>query len=298
MAIRKIKLPNEQEPREIGALSSNVIYDAVTPTVSLNQKISSMEQIIEGLNSFEIAVVNSLPTQDIDDHTIYFVPQSQGSTTHDEYMYINNTWELIGTTTIDLSDYVTETELTTALTPYLQTSEITVTQGITTGIEIGSIDVNGTTTSLYAPEVPENQSDLNYDYYYTIIAGVNNENRVIIDSNSNEISWDDLDPYCYYIEELSVDSYKVYRLIWNESEQEYELLSLGGEGYYVPEDGGIGPFGKLSTITNNVDTTLMRTIAPKKNGLLTRLNFSSLKTNDIKIENKTINAILPRASTT
>lgn len=127
MAIRKIKLPNEQEPREIGALSSNVIYDAVTPTVSLNQKISSMDQIIEGLNSFEIAVVNSLPTQDIDDHTIYFVPQSQGSTTHDEYMYINNTWELIGTTTIDLSDYVTETELTTALTPYVTASSLTTT---------------------------------------------------------------------------------------------------------------------------------------------------------------------------
>ena len=42
-------------------------------------------------------------------------------------MYINNTWELIGTTTIDLSDYVTETELTTALTPYVQTSALTPT---------------------------------------------------------------------------------------------------------------------------------------------------------------------------
>lgn len=42
-------------------------------------------------------------------------------------MYIDNHWELIGSTTIDLSDYVTETELTTALTPYVQTSALTTT---------------------------------------------------------------------------------------------------------------------------------------------------------------------------
>lgn len=134
--IKKIKLPNN-EVKDIGALSSNIIYDGVTPTITLNQKISSMEQIIEGLNSFEIAVVNSLPTQDIDDHTIYFVPQSQGSTTHDEYMYINNTWELIGTTTIDLSDYVTY-------------DDISITQGLTTGIPAATITIGNTSTIIYS----------------------------------------------------------------------------------------------------------------------------------------------------
>lgn len=171
MAIRKIKLPGEQEPREIGALSSNIVYDAVTPTVSLNQKISSMEQIIEGLNSFEIAIVNTLPEEDIDDHTIYFVPNAQDSNVRDEYMYIDNSWEMIGSTTIDLSDYPTYDDITivqglttgipaatitvgaTTTTLYAPTpTAVTVTQGITTGVEIGSIDVSGTTTTFYAPE--------------------------------------------------------------------------------------------------------------------------------------------------
>lgn len=109
--IRKIKLPNEASARDIGALSSNVIYDGDTgvPT-TLNDKIQSIFTAIGDINSFEIAIVSELPATG-DDHTIYFVPESEGSTTHNEYMYIDNQWELIGTTTIDLSDYALKTDL-------------------------------------------------------------------------------------------------------------------------------------------------------------------------------------------
>jgi hypothetical protein len=45
-------------------------------------------------------------------HTIYFVPKA-GSTNdvYDEYLYINNAWEMIGNTQVDLSNYVTTTTL-------------------------------------------------------------------------------------------------------------------------------------------------------------------------------------------
>lgn len=125
--IKKIKLPNEATARDIGANSSNIIYDGdAGATTTLNEKIQSIFTAIGDINSFEIAIVNELPATG-DDHTIYFVPESAGSTSHNEYMYIDNHWELIGSTTIDLSDYVTETELTTALTPYVQTSALTTT---------------------------------------------------------------------------------------------------------------------------------------------------------------------------
>lgn len=138
--IKKIKLPNEATARDIGANSSNIIYDGdAGTTTTLNSKIQSIFTAIGDINSFEIAVVNALPTENIDDHTIYFVPQEQGSTTHDEYMYINNQWELIGTTTIDLSDY-------------LQKTDIIIAQGLTTGIPTATITVGDTTTTLYAPE--------------------------------------------------------------------------------------------------------------------------------------------------
>lgn len=47
-------------------------------------------------------VVNTLPTEDIDTHCIYLVPSTdpQQSDVYDEWMYINNAWEKIGSTGI------------------------------------------------------------------------------------------------------------------------------------------------------------------------------------------------------
>ncbi len=111
--IKKIKLPNEATARDIGALSSNIIYDGdAGATTALNSKIQSIFTAIGNINSFDIQVVSSLPSTGAS-HTFYFVPQSQGATTHDEYMYIDDHWELIGTTTIDLSDYALKSEIVT-----------------------------------------------------------------------------------------------------------------------------------------------------------------------------------------
>ena len=67
--------------------------------------------------SFNVIVVNELPTTDIQTNTIYLVPngESSGQNVKDEYMYINNNWEIIGSTYIDLTDYVDSTALGTAL---------------------------------------------------------------------------------------------------------------------------------------------------------------------------------------
>lgn len=58
-------------------------------------------------------IVQTLPTQDISTKTIYMVPSSTPGiqNVYDEYMYINNAWELIGSTAIDLSNYYTKTEV-------------------------------------------------------------------------------------------------------------------------------------------------------------------------------------------
>lgn len=52
--------------------------------------------------------VSSLPTSDIDTNTIYMVLKSSGESgdIYNEYMYIDDSWELIGNSTADLSGYV------------------------------------------------------------------------------------------------------------------------------------------------------------------------------------------------
>ena len=80
------------------------------PTVA--EMNTAIGEAVGQINSFDMAVVQALPTQDISTHTIYLVPKTgETNDVYDEYVYINNGWEMIGNTQIDLSDYATKDEL-------------------------------------------------------------------------------------------------------------------------------------------------------------------------------------------
>ena len=68
--------------------------------------------------------LNELPTTDISTRSIYLIPSSTARTKNIKDEYINtdgtsNGWELIGSTQIDLTNYVTITALNTALADYV-----------------------------------------------------------------------------------------------------------------------------------------------------------------------------------
>ena len=71
---------------------------------------SEVNTIIGGLMTLSYAVVQTLPTTDIDTHTIYLVPDSQSPNVYDEYLYIDNQWASLGSTEVDLSNYYTKTQ--------------------------------------------------------------------------------------------------------------------------------------------------------------------------------------------
>lgn len=75
------------------------------------QEIKS--NILDQVNQFNVLVVEELPTDNIDDHTIYFVPKvkTEQNDVYDEFIYINNGWEHIGTTEVDLSSYYKKDEI-------------------------------------------------------------------------------------------------------------------------------------------------------------------------------------------
>lgn len=73
---------------------------------------------------FGFEYVQTLPTENIKTNVIYLVPKAvpQTQDIKDEYIYITGTgWELIGSTSMDLSNYVTTTQLNQTLQSYLQT---------------------------------------------------------------------------------------------------------------------------------------------------------------------------------
>ena len=84
----------------------------------LQDHISAIQALIDsGEIGITIQIVETLPTEDINPHCIYLILNSDPEleNVYDEYMYIENNWELIGSTATDLTDYYTKSETDTAI---------------------------------------------------------------------------------------------------------------------------------------------------------------------------------------
>ena len=66
------------------------------------------KKLFDGVTSFTIEIVDELPTEDIKPMTIYFIRngrENEGDY-YEEHMYINDKWEIIGSTFVNLSPYL------------------------------------------------------------------------------------------------------------------------------------------------------------------------------------------------
>lgn len=128
---------------------------------------AEVNQLISGIVTLNILVVQALPTQDISTTTIYLVPKQDAGTSdiYDEYLYINNAWELIGTTQIDLSNYVTTTDLSTALADYVTSVGLaTILADYVQSSDLATVATSGSYNDLgNKPTIPTAASDITYD---------------------------------------------------------------------------------------------------------------------------------------
>lgn len=87
-------------------------YDGTEPkTINIQAATEEyVKQLVSTIQTASFEVVDSLPESDIKTNVIYLVPtQSSGiDNVYDEYVYVNNNWEKIGTTALDLSQYATK----------------------------------------------------------------------------------------------------------------------------------------------------------------------------------------------
>ena len=120
---KQIKKANDKLKASINELdaeletTTNALSTHANDTNIHTSKEELIQLIVDHLESLDLGitkeVVSVLPTENISDNTLYFVPNDKGS--RDEYLYINDKWELIGSTETNFTDYYTKQETNTLL---------------------------------------------------------------------------------------------------------------------------------------------------------------------------------------
>lgn len=92
-------------PTKVSDLTNDSNYQTDTEVET------AITDALAGVVGFSIEIVNSLPATG-DAGVFYFVPNSgEQDNIYDEYLYVNNAWEKLGTTEIDLSNYLQKTDI-------------------------------------------------------------------------------------------------------------------------------------------------------------------------------------------
>lgn len=105
---------------------------------------NEVTSMINNVSSIRFEIVDELPETG-NTSTIYLLAKTKAvNNTYDEYIFVNDNWELIGTTSVDLSNYYTisQTDSKFALKsviPVVNNSTITITQN---GTSRGSFTLN------------------------------------------------------------------------------------------------------------------------------------------------------------
>lgn len=102
------------------AVNNLVNYYLKTDTYTKDE----VNALVNNITKVTIQIVDSLPTVG-ESNIIYFVPKT-GSTNdvYDEYVWISNAWEHIGSTNVDLTGYATESWVNTQIANFLTEAQV------------------------------------------------------------------------------------------------------------------------------------------------------------------------------
>lgn len=155
--IKITEIPNQIQASIVDNLESS----ATDKSLSANQG-RILKEMISNLVSLHLQIVEQLP-ENGENNVIYLVNiNGEEPNIYDEYVYIDNKWEKIGNTDIDLSNYYTKTEVDQKLSnsgagdviaesPFTGTDKIIVSNGVGKTVKDSGIsisDISGTKNAI------------------------------------------------------------------------------------------------------------------------------------------------------
>jgi hypothetical protein len=112
-AIAKTRNDFEVADQEIRADMSETSSELQTQITSQENEIAKLKQEVAGLSSLSLEIVNELPAVG-KGGVIYLVPSGgEAPNLRDEYVWVNGAFEVIGSTQVDLTGYVKNTDYAT-----------------------------------------------------------------------------------------------------------------------------------------------------------------------------------------
>ena len=92
--------------------------------VEIDNLLNKVKEMPEDVSTLKFEIITELPTANIDNSTIYLIKTDAED--YNEWIYINGTWEMLGTTAVDLTGYATEEYVNTQI----RTIEIPSVEGL------------------------------------------------------------------------------------------------------------------------------------------------------------------------
>ena len=148
-----------------------------------------VNNLIGALTSLNMEIVSELPTENISSTTIYLKGnETDGNNDYEEWIYVNNNWEAIGTTEIDLTGVALLEDIPTKLSQLTNDSGF-VTAGANnltnyykkTEVDalVGSQDMSGFATKDYVTEqITANENAKNYIFHMFYDAENSNDETI------------------------------------------------------------------------------------------------------------------------
>ena len=163
-----VYLPSEGERNCYAGLKTN--WEILDQKVA---DVTALQQAVAG--ALHRQIVTQLPTEDIDPNTIYMILSGTSATenVYNEFMYVNNAWELIGTSATDLTNYYTKAEVDGKLLLKASASDLTSHTGDTT-IHVTTTDKNRWNNNTYV-----------FRYSSTALTASSTNSNTLLDNTDN-----------------------------------------------------------------------------------------------------------------
>lgn len=92
---------------------------------AIDEKITDLEGKVSAIPKFSVSVVTELPSADISETTIYLLKTGDGDDNlYTEYIYVNSAWEMLGTQSLNLDGYATETWVNARISSFVTEARV------------------------------------------------------------------------------------------------------------------------------------------------------------------------------